>query len=207
MDVTIVGTGNMGRAIATRLIAGGHTVTLHGTERSKAEALAREIGEGARAGTVGDPIDGDVLVLALWYQAVADALSRYGAGLDGKVVVDITNPVDAETYEPLVLDAGSGAQETAGRAPGAQVVKAFNTTFAGTLAAGEVAGEPLDVLIAGDNEDAKRTVARLVEDGGLRPVDAGPLRRARELEALGILHMAVQPSLGTGYASTVKLLA
>jgi 8-hydroxy-5-deazaflavin:NADPH oxidoreductase len=86
------------------------------------------------------------------------------------------------------------------------VLKAFNTTFAGTLLEGRVAGQSLDVLIASDDEDAKATVSRLVTDGGLRAVDAGPLRRARELEALGYLHMAVQQSLGTGFASTVKLL-
>jgi 8-hydroxy-5-deazaflavin:NADPH oxidoreductase len=98
------------------------------------------------------------------------------------------------------------AEEVAAAAPGAKVVKAFNTTFAGTLAAGgEVAGQPLDVFIASD-DDAKQTVAGLVEDVGLRAVDAGPLRRARQLEALGYLHMGVQEPLGTGYASAVKIL-
>jgi predicted dinucleotide-binding enzyme len=85
-------------------------------------------------------------------------------------------------------------------------VKAFNTTFAGTLASGEVAGQQLDVLIAGDDEEAKRKVSRLVESGGMRPVDAGPLRRAQQLEHLGFLHMAMQENLGSGYGSAVKFV-
>jgi predicted dinucleotide-binding enzyme len=116
-------------------------------------------------------------------------------------------PIDVDAFEPLELAAGSAAQEIAGKAPGARVVKAFNTTFAATVADGRVAGEPLDVLIASDDEEAKETVSRLVSESGLRPIDAGPLRRARELEALGYLHMAVQQPLGTGFSSAVKILA
>ena len=208
MDITIVGTGNMARGIATRALAGGHGVTLHGTELAKAEALADELGGSISAGTVGDPIAGEVVVLAVWYPISREVVERYGDQLDGKIVVDITNPLDTEAFEPILPDAGSGAQEVAAAAPTARVVKAFNTTFAGTLAGGgKVAGQPLDVFIASDDEDAKRTVAKLAEDGGLRPVDAGPLRRARELEALGYLHMGVQEPLGTGFASAVKVVS
>ena len=208
MEVTIIGTGNMGRGIATRLLAGDHSVTLLGTETAKAEALAGELSGDVRAGQVGDPLVGDVVVLAVWYPAaVDDILSRYGDQLDGKVVVDITNPIDVDAFEPLELEAGSAAQEIAAKAPGAKVVKAFNTTFAGTLVAGGVAGQPLDVLIASDADDAKQTVSRIVTDAGLRPIDAGPLRRARELEALGYLHMVVQQPLGTGFSSAVKILS
>jgi len=70
-----------------------------------------------------------------------------------------------------------------------------------------VGGQPLDVLIASDADDAKETVRRIVADGGLRPIDAGPLKRAREIEALGYLHMAIQQPLGTGFATTVKVLS
>ena len=102
---------------------------------------------------------------------------------------------------------GSATQELAGLAPDARFVKAFNTTFAGTLTAGEVSGHKLDVLIAGDDDEAKATVAGLARDGGLNPIDVGPQKRARELEALGLLHMALQNTLGTGFASTVKIIA
>jgi predicted dinucleotide-binding enzyme len=91
--------------------------------------------------------------------------------------------------------------------PGATVVKAFNTNFAGTLSEGQVGGQVLDVFLASDDEGAKAVVIELVRDGGLRPVDAGPLARAHELEALGFLHMVLQEPLGTGFASTIKVLS
>jgi 8-hydroxy-5-deazaflavin:NADPH oxidoreductase len=207
MDITIIGTGNMGRAIATRAVAGGHGVTLLGTSIEKAESVARQLSGNVRAGTVGDELQDDVVVLAVWFQAVADVLGRYADQLAGKVVVDITNPVDPQSFQPLDLEAGSAAQEIARKAPGARVVKAFNTTFAGTLVEGRVGGEPLDVFIASDDEDAKNVVRRLAEDAGLRAVDAGPLAHARQLEAMGYLHMVIQDGLGTGYGSTIKVLA
>jgi predicted dinucleotide-binding enzyme len=214
MNVTIFGTGNMARAIGTRVLAGGHGLTVLGTSREKAEGLADEIrgaapaGAAVSAGTSGDPIDADVVVLAVWYAAAAPIVAGYGDALSGKIVVDITNPVDPQTYDRLVTPPdSSAAQEIQAASSGARVVKAFNTTFAGTLAAGEVAGQPLDVLIAGDDAEAKAAVARLVEDGGLRAIDAGPLARARELEAVGFLHMGVQGALGTGYGSAVKFIA
>jgi 8-hydroxy-5-deazaflavin:NADPH oxidoreductase len=138
---------------------------------------------------------------------VAHVLGRYGSQLDGKIVVDITNPLDVDAFEPITLEAGSGAQETAATAPGARVVNAFNTTFVGTLLEGQVSGHPLDVFLASDDDEAKAVASRLASDGGLRPVDAGPLRRARELEALGYLHMAIQQNLGSGFGSTIKVLA
>jgi 8-hydroxy-5-deazaflavin:NADPH oxidoreductase len=207
MDITIIGTGNMARGIATRALAGGNRVTLLGTSIEKAQALAGELSGDVRAGQVGDSLSGEMVVLAVWYQAVDDVLRRYEGGLDGKVVVDITNPVDTETYAPLSIEAGSVAQEIAARVPGAKVVKAFNTTFAGTLVEGQVAGEQLDLLLASDDEEAKRAVAQLASDGGMRPIDVGPLTLAHNLEALGYLNMAIQPTLGTNYSSAFKIIA
>src|SRR3954451_19453285 len=111
MDITIIGTGNMARGIATRALAGGHSVTLLGTATDKAEALAAELDGDVRAGQSGDPLTGDVVVLAVWQQAVDGVPSTYGDQLDGKVVVDIPNPVDPETYAPLTIDEGSVAQQ------------------------------------------------------------------------------------------------
>jgi len=206
MDITIIGTGNMARGIATRAVEGDHDVTLLGTEKAKAEALAQDLPGQARAGEVGDPIAGDVVVLAVWYQAVPDVLARYGDQLDGKIIVDITNPVDPDTYAPLTVEAGSVAQEIANTVPGAKVVKAFNTTFAGTLVDGQVAGTPLDVFVAGDDEEAKRVVSQIAADGGLRAIDVGPLALAHQLEGAGYLNMAVQPALGTNYGSALKVI-
>jgi predicted dinucleotide-binding enzyme len=199
MDITIIGTGNMARGIATRALAGGNTVTLLGTEAEKAQALAGELSGDVRAGTVGEPITGDVVVLAVWYQALDDVLGRYGDQLTGKTVVDITNPVDLQPYAPLTIEAGSAAQEIAQKAPGAKVVKAFNTTFAGS--------QPLDVFVASDDEEAKAKVRRLAESAGLRVLDAGPLAHARQLEGAGYLHMAIQPGLGGTYASALKIVS
>jgi 8-hydroxy-5-deazaflavin:NADPH oxidoreductase len=206
--VTIIGTGNMARGIATRVLAGGNSVQVLGHTAAQAQQLAGDLGAEVTTGASGDPIDGDLVVLALWYAAAVPVVQQYGDALAGKTIVDITNPVDVATFDGLVTPAGSSAaEEIAKVAPaGANVVKAFNTTFAGTLASGLVAGQPLDVLVAADDADAKRAVLDLVESSGLRGVDAGPLRRARELEALGFLHMTLQEGLGTGYGSTVKLL-
>lgn len=207
MDITIIGTGNMARGIATRALAGGHTVTLLGTDSAKAQALASELSGDVNTGTVGDPISGDVVVLAIWYQAVDDVLGRYGDQLTGKTLIDITNPVDQETYAPLTLGAGSAAQEIAAKAPGAKVVKAFNTTFAGSLVEGEVDGQPLDVFVASDDDEAKAKVTEFAESAGLRVLDAGPLAIARQLEGAGYLHMAIQPGLGGTYASALKIVS
>jgi 8-hydroxy-5-deazaflavin:NADPH oxidoreductase len=209
VDVTIIGTGNMARAIGRRLLAGGHGVTVLGKEVEAAEEAVGELDAdgAAKAARSGDPIADEVVVLAVYYADATAAVERYGEALAGKVIVDITNPVN-ESFDGLVTPPdGSAAQELAARASGARVVKAFNTTFATTLNEGQVAGQPLDVFLAGDDEDAKATVARLVEDGGMRAVDSGPLQRARELEAAGFLHMTVQGTLGSGFGSALKILA
>ena len=207
MQITIIGTGNMARGIATRALAGSNAVTLLGTSADKAQALAGELSGDVRAGAIGDPISGDVVVLAVWYQVLDDVLGRYADQLDGKVVVDITNPVDPQTFQPLNVAAGSAAQEIAQKVPGAKVAKAFNTTFAGTLVEGQVGGHPLDVFVASDDDDAKALLRRLAEDSGMRLVDAGPLAIARQLEGVGYVHMAIQGELGTSYGSALKVVS
>lgn len=214
MRIIIVGTGTMARAVASRALAGGHHVVLVGTHIGKARELADEMtGEGPvePAEGLGDE-PADLLVLAVPYTQ-APHIVRQNAELlarMGTAVVDVTNPVDLAALEPMdvyVEPESSAAEVIAAAAPpSVPVVKAFNTTLAGTLLAGQVAGQPLDVLIAGDDAGAKEKVTRLVEDGGMRAVDAGGLARARELEAVGYLHMVVQPALGNTFATTVKFL-
>jgi NADPH-dependent F420 reductase len=172
--VSILGTGNMGQAIAAIAGKGGHTVQLLGS---------------ADTGTV---VDGDVVVLAVPYPAVAAVLSQRADQLAGKIVVDITNPLNFETFDGLVVPADSSAAAVIAAAlPQSRVLKAFNTTFAGTLAAGTVGPLPTTVLIAGDDTDAKTVLAGIVTSGGLNAVDAGSLNRARELEALGFLQLTL----------------
>ena len=207
MKLTIIGAGNMGRGIATRAVAGGHEVEIVDRDPDDARTLADEVGGSARAAEPGAPVAGDVVVLAVYYPGIKDAVREYADQLRGKVVVDITNPVDTETWDRLATPPGtSSAEEVAELVPeGTSVVKAFNTTFAGTLAEGGVDGQQLDVLIAGDDVAAKRAVAQVVSDGGLRPIDVGPLARAQQLEQLGFLHIALQQPLGLGFGSAVKI--
>ena len=173
--VSILGTGNMGPAIASVVTKGGNTVELFSENDAD------------------KPVTGDVVVLAVPYGAVADIVAQRADQLAGKVVVDITNPVNFETFDSLVVPAdGSAAAVIAAALPQSQVVKAFNTTFAATLASGTVGGQQTTtVLIAGDDADAKSLLAGIVTAGGLRAIDAGSLRRARELEALGFLQITL----------------
>jgi 8-hydroxy-5-deazaflavin:NADPH oxidoreductase len=172
--VSIIGTGTMGQAIAGVVGRSGNTVELLG--QSDAEK----------------PVTGEVVVLAVPHGAVADIVAQRGEQLAGKVVVDITNPVDFETFDSLVVPAdGSAAAEIAAALPRSRVVKAFNTTFAATLASGTVGAQPTTVLIAGDDADAKSLLAGIVTAAGLRAIDAGSLRRARELESLGFLQLTL----------------
>jgi hypothetical protein len=172
--ISIIGTGNMAQAIAAVAGKGGHAVQLLGQEDH------------------GTEVTGDIVVLAVPYPAVSDVIARRGESLAGKIVVDITNPLDFETFDSLVVPAdSSAAAEIAKALPRSRVLKAFNTTFAGTLAAGTVGPLTTTVLIAGDDADAKSDLAGVVTSGGLKAVDAGPLARARELEAIGFLQLTL----------------
>ena len=214
MNVTIIGSGNMGRGIGTRLVSGGHNVLYMDRNPEKAKALAAEISAQARKGAqaegvaLGTPIKDEIVILAIPYGATGEVIEALGKQLNGKIVVDITNPLNA-TYSGLAVAPGtSGAEEIAKKLPAdAVVLKAFNTTFARTLVEGKVDGKPLDVFIAGAPGESKKKVSKLVEDGGLRPIDAGGLERAQQLEAIGFLGIALQGELGTGFQSAWKILA
>jgi NADPH-dependent F420 reductase len=172
--LTILGTGNMGSAIASVAEKGGHTVQVLG-----------------RSDTDRD-VTGDLVVLAVPYPAVSEILDQRADQLAGKVVVDITNPLDVETFDALVVPPSSSATaEIATAVPDAKVVKAFNTNFAATLASGTIGDQPTTVLIAGDDVDAKGQVAEVVTGGGLKAIDVGDLRRARELEAIAFLQITL----------------
>lgn len=214
MNITIIGAGNMGRGIGTRLVAGGHSVTFVDANPEVAEKTAADVKSAAKKGatvstsSLGNAVLGEVVVLAVWYGTNIEIVKQLGKKLAGKVVVDIANPLN-QTYDGLATAPDSSSAEDVAKAValGAKVVKAFNTTFAGTLLAGQVAGQLLDVFIAGDDADAKNKVAQLVKDGGMRPIDAGPLRRARQIEAMQLLHITLQGALGTNWMSTIKIIS
>lgn len=171
---TIFGTGNMATAIAGVLTAGGATVAHIGSADTGAK------------------VQGDVVILAVPYPAIADIVASHGDQLAGKVVVDITNPLNFETFDELVVPAGSSAAAELQRAlPAAKVLKAFNTNFAATLASGTVGETQTTVLVAGDDAEAKAALAAAVTAGGLAAIDAGSLKRAHELEAIGFLQLTL----------------
>jgi NADPH-dependent F420 reductase len=172
--VSIIGTGNMGQAIAGLVAKGGNGVELIGENDGDKQ------------------VTGEIVVLAVPYPAVASIIAERGDQLAGKIVVDITNPLNFETFDSLTVPAdSSAAAEIAAALPSARVLKAFNTTFAGTLASGEVGPLGTTVLVAGDDSDAKATLAGMVAAGGLKVIDAGALKRAREMEALGFLQISL----------------
>lgn len=209
MNVTIIGSGNMAKGIGTRVVKGGHSLTIHAKDEEKGRELVENLnaidgGEDVVGSAVGGDT-GEIVILATPYTEVSDIAEQYD-GFAGKIVVDITNPVNFETFQLIPEPGQSGAQEIAKLLPAAHVVKAFNTTLAGPLEAGEVDGKQLDVFIAGDDQDAKTKVSELVKSSDMRPIDVGPLANARHLEGFGLIQMAVQDQIGTNWMSSLKFL-
>jgi predicted dinucleotide-binding enzyme len=213
MNITIFGAGNMGRGIGHRFVASDNALTIVDTNPEAAETLVNELKGVVRKGatvhmaTMDNVELGDVVVLAVQYGVNLELGKKLGKKLDGKVVVDIANPLN-QTFDGLATAPGTSSAEELAKvvSSGAKVVKAFNTTFAGTLVAGNVGGTPLDVYIAGDDDAAKKTLAKLVGDGGLVAVDVGPLQRARELEGLGFLGITLQMRHNWGFATGWKII-
>jgi len=191
ISISIIGVGNMAGALAGRAAAGGHTVEIIGRNPVKAKALAATI-DGATVGTFGSAPAGDIVVLAMPYAGATAVVSEYGAALQGKVILDITNPITADFTGFSTPEGSSGAQEIADAAhTDAHVVKAFNTLFSHVLAAGSVGGHRLDVYIAGDDARAKARVSQFVESLGLRPLDTGKLPMARALENVALMQLGL----------------
>lgn len=173
-QVTIFGKGNMGQAIAGQFEKAGHTVNFVTAEES-----VKEIG--------------NIIILAVPYAALDSITVAYKEILADKIVIDITNPVNFDTFDDLVVPADSSAaallQE---KLPQSYVVKGFNTTFGATLASGKVANQSqTTVLLASDHEEAKQAIAQSLATSDLAVKDAGSLKRARELEAMGFLQISL----------------
>lgn len=177
-NYTIFGRGNMATAIAGVLTAGGATVEHIGS-----------------AGSDTAVINGDVVILAVPYPAVDSIITAHNRELVGRTIIDITNPLNFDTFDSLVVPTGSSATaEIQAQLPESRVLKAFNTTFAATLTTGRVGDLRTTVLIAGDDEEAKNALIADVTAGGLGALDAGTLKRAHELEALGFLQLTLAGS-------------
>jgi 8-hydroxy-5-deazaflavin:NADPH oxidoreductase len=187
-DISIIGSGNMAGAIGALALKGGNAVEIVGRDAAKAAALAQELGGGATAGTWGAAPAGDIVILAVLFESAVPVVSQFGDALDGKIIVDITNPFNPSATGLAIPDDTSIARMVAEATPAsAQVVKAFNTIFRAVLEA----GGPLDVFIAGDDAQAKASVSAFIESLGLRPRDAGDLDMAHWLEGAGLLSMGL----------------
>ncbi|GLY98626.1 NAD(P)-binding domain-containing protein [Actinoplanes sp. NBRC 103695] len=187
-SISVIGVGNMARALAGRAVEGGHAVEVIGRDPAKAKDLAAALGGGATAGTFGTAPAGDIVILAVPNAAAVPVVTQYGNALAGKIIIDVTNPMNADATGLTTPDGTSAAQQITEAAPaGAHVVKAFNTVFGHTL----TPGRPMDVLFAGDDARAKATVSAFIESLGLRPLDAGGLEMAHWLEGAGLLMISL----------------
>lgn len=201
MNITVIGIGNMGAAFAKQLTHAGHTVTVTARNLDKARAFAQTLPGGVALQPEIAATRADAIVLATAYDNAVAALTSLG-DLRDKVVIDITNPLTAD-YMDLTLGHGtSAAEEIAKAAPGAEVVKAFNTVFAQVLAEGGDFGngQTVPVFVAGDSTRAKGVVTELARSMGFAPVDAGPLKNARYLEPLAGLNIYFGYGAGLGTA-------
>lgn len=199
MRIAILGTGNMARGLATLFAKAGHAVTFGSREPAKAGQAAAELGNGIAGKGLAEAAAGaEAVVLAVPYGAAAATVAAAG-GLAGKTVIDITNPLTADYSALAIGHTTSAAEEIQKAAPGARVVKAFNTIFASVLqAGGKAAGRPATVFIAGDDEAANKTVAGLAADAGFVPMQAGRLAAARSIEPLAFLNISLGYGLGLG---------
>jgi 8-hydroxy-5-deazaflavin:NADPH oxidoreductase len=199
MNISILGTGNMAKGLAGVFAAAGYSVVLGSRDAANAAVVARELGAGVEGTDLKSAAErADVVVLAVPYGAAAETIAAAG-GLDGKTVVDITNPM-TDDYSGLTLGHTTSASEEIQKlAPRAKVVKAFNTIFASVLAAGgKAAGEAATVFIAGDDAGATATVERVASKAGFVPLQVGRLAVARYLEPLAGLNIALGYGRGLG---------
>jgi 8-hydroxy-5-deazaflavin:NADPH oxidoreductase len=201
MKVGIIGTGNVGGALAGSLVKAGHAVTLASRDQDKLGAVAAATGAGA--GSIAQAATADVVVLAVWYPSLVEVAREVVAANPRAILVDVTNPVAPDFSAQAHPGGPAAAEEIAAALPGTAVVKAFNTNFAQVLADPDLHGVQLDSLYATDDDAAAATVATLIASIGLRPVRAGGLVRARELEAFAWLNITLNFAGGdwrTGYA-------
>lgn len=183
-SISIIGTGNMARTIGTLAVAGGNTVEVIGRDQSKAAELSKTLGGGTTVGEFGAVPTGDIVILAVLFASAVATVSEFGDALAGKTIVDITNPFNDSGTGLAVPADTSIAQMVAEAAPvSAHVFKAFNTLFQVALAK----GQPLDLFLAGDDDDAKADLAEFITTLHLRPLDVGGLTMAHYLEGMGLV--------------------
>ncbi|HUL60616.1 MAG TPA: NAD(P)-binding domain-containing protein [Anaeromyxobacteraceae bacterium] len=192
MKAGVLGTGDVGRVLAGGLAGLGHAVTLGSRDAGKAREVAAKAGSGVQGGTFADAVKGaDLVVLATSWAGAENALKLAGgpAAFAGKVVMDATNPLDLSQGPPPKLNpAGtdSAGERVQRWLPGAKVVKAFNMVGNAHMVKPQFPGGPPDMLVAGNDEGAKKAVTEVARGLGWSVVDLGGIESARWLEALAM---------------------
>jgi 8-hydroxy-5-deazaflavin:NADPH oxidoreductase len=203
MDVAIIGSGNVGTALARSAARAGHNVTISSKDSTEARKLAKAVG-GRAAGSNEEAVGkADVAFLAVPANAVVGVAAGLGEAARGKVLVDVTNrptPAEDGRTRPSI------AEEVQALAPDAHVVKAINTIFAARQAEPDIGGTPADGYVAGDDPGAKETVLSFVESIGLTPYDVGPLAVARTLEGMAWIHISLAKQHDWPWKSAWKIV-
>lgn len=198
MKIAIIGMGNVGRSLGPRWVESGHLVTF--CVRNPDDSEKRAFAEAARAGI--GPVDAaqhsDVILLAVPWHDVADVLEAAG-DLSGKILLDCTNPVNADFTELTLGHDTSAAEEILRMVPRAHVVKIFNTNGAKNMADSDYGNHKVTMLYAGDDTHANETAARLAEQIGFEPIELGPLCYARLLEPLAMTWIMLARHRGFGH--------
>ncbi len=185
--IAVIGTGDVAAALGPEFAAQGHTIVYgsRNPSRDEVRALVERTGSSASVTTPAESVAGaDFVVMAVPGTAV-EAVTNGLGDLSGKIIIDPTNAIDRSNdgYLELVYDT-SAAEIIQGAAPGAHVVKAFNTLNWRTMVDPDSSGGPVSIPLVGDNAEAKARVAELVEGMGLEAIDIGPLRYARHVEGM-----------------------
>ncbi|MEU4098328.1 prephenate dehydrogenase/arogenate dehydrogenase family protein [Streptomyces sp. NPDC026673] len=205
MHIAIIGAGNVGAALSRAAMAAGHAVSVSAGDPAKAAATAAETGARAAENNRDAVSDADIVVLAVPGGVVTAVADELADAVRGKVVVDATNPLNA-TLTDLEIEGTAAAQTVQRHLPDASVVKAFNTILAGRLNNPTEQGVTLDAFYAGDDAEAKKTVAEFLGSLGFRPIDAGALRMARSLEEMALLNISLNATHGWPWQSAWALL-
>ena len=186
--IAVIGTGNVGGALGSRLALAGYTV-VYGTRKPQEDRVRELVARSGRTASAAAPAtaaaQANVVFLAVPWRAVEEVIPSLGR-LTGKIVVDTTNGADRKT------SGTSGGEMIQSWAAGGAVVKAFNTVSARIMADPGLAQGPVTIPLAGDNQRAKLRVAKLVEALGFEAYDVGPIAHAQVLEAMARMYIDVQ---------------
>jgi 8-hydroxy-5-deazaflavin:NADPH oxidoreductase len=200
MKIGILGHGNVAKRLAQLFADSGHDVMI-GLRSETKNPLPYQHG-----GLMDCAKFSDAIVLAIPYTACKEVLSHFSDAIIGKIIIDVTNPLNAD-WTPLLLgQESSAAEQIADAAPKSYVVKAFNTVFADVMHKEALMreGKPLTAFIASDSDNAKTIVMALAKDAGFMPLDVGPLKMARYLE--GMAHLNIQIAIGQGGGTNAAFL-